>query len=142
MSYVGKIPRELCRPDLDPGVEPTTEDLIIALLDKLGHEVPNPKPLFISTGLNRPPTLEQQIARVLKRELSMRVQTAGHETFEEANDLDIDDGFDVDEPLSPYQDMVQEYLPEQPAATPPPKAEGGESPAEPEGQTNPPESEE
>lgn len=94
-----------------------------SMLDENGHETPNPKPHDLDVGL-RPPSLQEQIQRLVRNELSNQVQNQGAETFDEANDFDVPED---DDPISPYviHDMVEEEP--IPPANP---AEGG--PQEPE----------
>jgi hypothetical protein len=83
-----------------------------AYIDQNGKEVNNPMPLAVDSGLKRPPTLKEQIQRVLRQEVSAQAHAQGHETFEEAQDFDI--GLDDDEPLSGYE--VVDMVPEEPVA--------------------------
>lgn len=91
-------------------------DLTHAILTEDGKERNNPKPLVIHSDLTRPLSLQDQIKRLLKTELSMQAHELGMETLEEANDFDVEDDFDT-EPPSDYEQMVDEepYLPSQPA---------------------------
>lgn len=71
-----------------------------------GKEYPNPKKDVI-TGIYRPPTLKEQIQRVLRTELSNQAEKQGFESFEDANDFDIEEDI---EPVSEYElrEMVEE----------------------------------
>jgi len=75
--------------------------LLKAELDELGREINNPNPAFISVG-PKPLTITEQIQRLLRVELSRQAQEQGFETFEESDDLEVED--DDDAPLSAYQD--------------------------------------
>lgn len=107
-----------------------------AELDPKGHELLNPKPMFLECGLEAPLTLQQRIQRILKRELSAQAEMQGRETFEESNDFDVSDDFDSPEIQSKY-DLVEEEFPsdiaqppaEDPEGTPPPPSP--EDPVEP-----------
>lgn len=90
-----------------------------ALLTPGGSEINNPNPKILAAGIGRPATLQEQIQRCLRQELSTRSAEEGNETFEESNDFDIDDTFDSKEPSSEYDLMEEEYL----AAPKPPAAE-------------------
>lgn len=81
-----------------------------------GKEYPNPTKNVL-TGISRPPTLKEQIQRVLRNELSRQVQAQGYETFEESQDFDIEDDA---EPLSGYEisEMVEEVPVEKPSEAP------------------------
>lgn len=102
-------------------------ELRFAYLDENGREMNNPTPMVIDANFERPPTLKEQIQRVLKTELSRQAYEKGNESFEEANDFDIDeDPF----PSSPYevQDMIDDPEPNPPE---PPNKLGGSEGAEP-----------
>lgn len=74
----------------------------------------DPTPVAIPVGFHRPPTLAEQVARLVKSERwNYEMARQGHETFEEANDFDIDDEFGgVDRSIpfedgSPYEEKYQ-----------------------------------
>lgn len=57
-----------------------------------GREALDPTPVAIPVGFKRPPSLEEQIKRlVADRDIQRSLSEAGVETFEEANDFDIPD---------------------------------------------------
>lgn len=64
-----------------------------------GKEYPSPVKLSVNVG-DKPLSLRDQIRRILRTELSKQMQEQGAESFEEANDLDIEDD---SEPISPYE---------------------------------------
>lgn len=74
-------------------------------LDERGREVLNPKPIAIASELGRPETLNEQINRILRRQLSAQVAQQGHETYEEANDFEIDDDPELH---SIYEEMPED----------------------------------
>ncbi len=80
--------------------------LIVAKLDDKGHELLNPEPMFLEATPS-PPTLKDQIQRVLKYELAKRADMKGFETFEEADDFDMPE----EDPISQYEikEMEEEY---------------------------------
>lgn len=91
-------------------VSPTAKDTICTI--EIGHkeegkEVPDPLPLAVHEP--KPLTLQEEIARMVGYHLSLRDD--GPETFEEADDFDIDDDSDI---LSPYEfhDMQEDFEPE------------------------------
>jgi len=61
-------------------------------------ETPDPTPMEVAT---QPPplTLREEMRRFIKQELSQQVQNAGFESFEEADDFEIDD-FEEDPPMT------------------------------------------
>lgn len=110
-----------------------------AYLDQNGQEINNPKPAFLEVTPN-PPTMQEQIQRILKFELAKQADAQGMETWEEANDFDVIDEFDGI-PESEYELMDDDLLipmdadpqavenePQKPAETPPveePQPTGG-----------------
>lgn len=71
-----------------------------------GKEQNDPRAMVIDANLERPPTLQEQIRRIIKTDLAIQAQNQGYETFEEANDFNID-GED-DEPPTKYEVMTDE----------------------------------
>lgn len=98
--------------------------------DKQGRELPDPTPIEIPAGFNRPPTLAEQIERCFRTIVSRNAAQRGHETFEEANDFEPDET-DPTEQDTAYTDMgVDLGLPTAADAThgtAPPAAGGGAS---------------
>lgn len=79
--------------------------LTTGMLNEKGQEMFNPKPMFVE--LEKPAlSMKDQIRRIIKLELSEQVMAQGGESFEEANDFDVDED---PEPMSPYEEMVPEY---------------------------------
>lgn len=76
-------------------------------LNERGHEVPDPTPVEWPAGVRRPETLTEQIQRMVRVAVSQQAAAAGMETFEEADDFDIED--EDGDPTSPYElTMMQE----------------------------------
>lgn len=71
-------------------------------LNKRGHEVLDSTPVALPVGFKRPLSLNEQIRRLVKNELSNRAAAVGAESFEEADDFDCEDDFD---PKSPYEEV-------------------------------------
>jgi hypothetical protein len=70
-------------------------------LDHNGHEIPDPTPMAPPVGYKRQPTLVEQIRNMIRSEkLAAEAQSAGFETFEEADDFDVEDDYD---PHSPFE---------------------------------------
>lgn len=101
-----------------------------AYLDDDGKELLNPVPLHVHLGLKRPPTLREQIQRVLRSELSAQAASQGMETFAESQDFDVADEFDSPLPITPYE-MTEEFLNLPPEPAPVAPAAGEEAPPEP-----------
>lgn len=96
-----------------------------------GLEIPDQRPVSIPVGWERPLSLEEQMKRLIRTELSVRAQAMEQETFEEADDFDVDEDPDI---LSPYE-IPQEAALEAPGGVKdldgdPPTAPGEKSPVE------------
>lgn len=76
-----------------------------------GRELPNPEPLVIHTGLERPLTLNEQIQRCMRQEISRQVAAQGMETFEESQDFEVEEPFDSEMPVSVHEMTEEEPLP-------------------------------
>lgn len=95
-------------------------------LDKFGREMPSPLPVAPPIGYKKSPSLAEQIRQmVLSERLKQEALSAGAETFEEADDFDVEDDYD---PSSPYEVDFDPPLPP-PSHTEAPQAPAGESPA-------------
>lgn len=79
-----------------------------ALIDDKGREMLSNVPVVLDAGLKPPLTLQEQIRRILRQEVSRQADEQGMETFEESQDFDIDDGFDTPEVQSRYEVAVDE----------------------------------
>lgn len=78
-------------------------------LDEKGHEIPDPQPVEVPAGFKRPETLAEQIRRLVRNEEFQRDLAAqGMETFEEAEDFEIDD--DMFDPSSPFEEVFDPVL--------------------------------
>lgn len=62
-----------------------------ARFDERGLEIPDSTPMEIPVGYRRPETLQDQIRRMVRVDLSAAAEQAGAESFDEANDFDIED---------------------------------------------------
>lgn len=65
-----------------------------------GSEINSGEPVDVPLGYRRPPTLDQQIQRLVRDAVSRQAAQDGFETFEEADDFDVGDDYD---PTSPYE---------------------------------------
>lgn len=68
--------------------------------DERGWEVPDPTPIARPVGWKEPESLQDMIARLVRGEISRQAAAAGAETFEEADDFDVDDDPEL---KSPYE---------------------------------------
>lgn len=79
--------------------------------DEKGREIPDPKPLEMPFGLNKPESIEDMIRRFVRQEASRAAQNSGMESFEEADDFEVDEE-EIDE--APTRYMIPEVGPEGP----------------------------
>lgn len=74
-------------------------------LDQQGREMPNPTPLAPPLGYKKQPSIREQIRNMVRGEqLRLAAESAGVETFEEADDFDVGDDYD---PTSPYEEVFE-----------------------------------
>lgn len=80
--------------------------------DEAGYEYFDPTPIELPLGFKRPEPLADMLKRLVHNELSADAAAKGKETFEEADDFEVEEDPD---PLSYYQvrDMEQEELREE-----------------------------
>lgn len=78
------------------------------LYDERGRELPDPTPVEKPTGLKLPLSLHDEIRRFVRFELSHQAAVQGVESFEEADDFDVEE--EEPELVSPYEvvDLVPE----------------------------------
>lgn len=77
-------------------------------LDEKGREIPDPTPVTIPAGFKRPETLAEQVQRLVRTHISREAAERGFETFDEANDFDVDD--DPVDPSTPYETFFDPVL--------------------------------
>ena len=86
-----------------------------AKLNDKGEEKLDPTPMAIPVGFERPLTLEQQVARMMRDQYEMQAKIrdmTGVETPEEADDFDIED--DPVDMTTPYEEhFMPSVSPEQ-----------------------------
>lgn len=68
----------------------------------------DPRPVAIPAGMKKPETAEERMRRMIRNELSMAAGRDGEETFEEANDFDVDDDDPTGQPTG--AEMAAEFL--------------------------------
>lgn len=72
-------------------------------LDANGHEIPDPIPMAPPIGYLKQPSMIENIRAMIRSEnLRREAESAGKETFDEADDLDDPEADDY-EPSSPYE---------------------------------------
>lgn len=73
------------------------------------YEHPDPQPVSMPAGFKRPETLEERIRRLVRSErFAQAMAEQGVESFDEANDFDIDD--DPVDPATPYEPFFDPAL--------------------------------
>lgn len=77
---------------------------------KEGRELPDPTPLELPAGTKRPETLQDQIRRLIRTDVSAYAEDHGAESFEDANDFDIDD--DEPESRATHHELHEEVVDE------------------------------
>lgn len=99
------------------------------MLERLGHrikalvpwyETPDPVPMAPPIGYNPQPSLFEQVRAMVQSEhLRREAEAAGYESFEEADDFEIDD--DPVDPTIPYEEKfdVEERYARQKASVAP-----------------------
>lgn len=75
-------------------------------LDANGHEVLDPMPMALPTGMKAGPTMEERLRRMIQN-MSVEAEMQGAESFEESEDFDIPDDMDI---RSPYEEFYDELL--------------------------------
>lgn len=80
-----------------------------AHLDENGHEIVSSIPLEPPLGYKKQPTMIENIRAMVRSEnLRQEAESAGAETFQEADDFDVGD--DVD-PSTPYEEVFEPPIP-------------------------------
>lgn len=95
--------------------------------DQFGREIPDPRPVEVPTHLKVGPSLNERIQQMIRSELSNRARMAGAESFEDADDFDVDD--EDGELVSPYE--VKDLAPERMGGKDASDLERAEPPAKP-----------
>lgn len=85
---------------------PDTGEFVL-VQDNRGHEVPDPKPLEVPAGFKKPELLADTVRRLVRSEQFQRdLDNAGLETFDDADDFEVDDDFDPSTPYETFFDPV------------------------------------
>lgn len=74
-----------------------------------GVEKPDPTPVQIPIEMRKPESMDDRIRRIIQHSLSVRARQVGLESFEEADDFDIEDEFDLD-PTSPWEENLENAI--------------------------------
>lgn len=83
------------------------EQIRAFLVEDGRKEFGDPVPIAPPVGMTRPLTTEERFRRIIRSEHMARLaEAAGVDTFEEAEDFDVDD--DPQPPLTPYEEALLE----------------------------------
>lgn len=113
---------------ITPELNTKLKDLGYAILHTDGREIHDPDQIELPAGFDRPPTLQEQIQRCLRGHLSEQAQAQGMETFEESQDFDIPDDFELDPNITVHEMVGEDIRPpvpdkEEPTPAPDPEPE-------------------
>lgn len=75
--------------------------------DAQGREILDPRPMELAPGAVRPESITSMIQRLVREQISRQAVAEGDESFEEANDFDVEDE-DFDDVLTVYEVMGDE----------------------------------
>lgn len=67
----------------------------MAKYNELGQEIPDPTPVAMPLGYERPESLSDLVARMVRVHISKQAHELGLETFEEADDFSMDEDDEV-----------------------------------------------
>lgn len=76
----------------------------MANYDEYGNEIADETPLEVPLSFKKPLTLAEEVRRMVKNEMSQMAESQGAETFEEADDFEVEDEDDLAF-MSPYEIM-------------------------------------
>lgn len=76
-------------------------------------EYPDPTPVEWPVGVEVPETMEQKIARMIRVSVSQAASEAGAESFEEADDFDVDDPEALPESIHELDDDQERIMRDQ-----------------------------
>lgn len=80
--------------------------------DDKGQFYPDPTPIAPPIGYVEEPSMFDRVRQMIRQDASIRAQAEGFESFEEADDFDIEDDI---EPFSPYELITEQRVPDGPA---------------------------
>lgn len=89
-------------------------------LDKDGRFYPDPTPVAPPVGFTEDIDMFERVRSMVRREMSQQAASEGFETFEEADDFDVEDDM---EPFSPYEMILEQFRPDGPVVNPEEKKE-------------------
>lgn len=81
-------------------VDPETGE-VIARIGEDGQEYLDPTPIAVPAGFKEPESMQSIIQRLVRTGISEMAAANGAETFEEADDFDVED--ELDDPNTPFE---------------------------------------
>lgn len=99
----------------------------MARYDEFGREIPDPTPISLPYPFKRPEPLVEIIRRSIREEMSRHAAAEGEETFDEADDFEVDEEPDL---FSPYELRDAPVEAVDVDAAPPPNPDKREGPSE------------
>lgn len=79
----------------------------MAKLDENGHEILDATPIAIPLGMKRPESIQEMVARLVRQErFRAALGKDDYESFEEADDFDVDDDYDPTTPFEQHFDPL------------------------------------
>lgn len=95
----------------------------MAIYDEQNREIPDPTPLALPLGYERPETLAQIMGRIIQQNQHLE-QLQELETPEEADDFYVDDHDDIEfTSQHEFKDMAEEFVVEKPEEQPMPNTD-------------------
>lgn len=94
--------------------------------DILGREIPDPTPIAPPIGYVPQPSMVDHIRNMIRTELSRSAAEAGEETFDEADDFEVED--ELADPHTPYEAVFDPPAP-RPEPRPPNLVTSADPPA-------------
>lgn len=104
----------------------------MATFDDQGRQLPDPRPVEWPTELKRPLSMADEIKRYVRLELSRRAEAVGVETFEDADDFEVDDDdLVLSSPYELEEEQIGKDASDLAKPEPPPPAKQPEGPSAP-----------
>lgn len=86
--------------------DPDTGEFV-KVQDQRGHEIPDSRPMEVPSGFKKPELLADTVRRLVRSEqFNQEMERAGYETFDDADDFDVDEELDLSTPYETFFDPV------------------------------------
>ena len=79
-------------------------------LNASGYETLDPNPVEVPAGFRKPESLAETIQRLIRTDVSQIADKEGFDTFDEADDFEIEDGEEGLDPHTPYETIFDPIL--------------------------------